>query len=330
MTAHHTIGQRSNQSAARDLTARGTVSVIVPTIGRPASLARLLESLAQQTVKPLEVVVADASDVNDTHAVARDAAWTQAGLTVQHLRCSPPNAVRQRTAAIAASVGDLLLMLDDDVVLHPDCLEQMLLALAPDAVAVMATFAAQPWPEPTFLWRMYLKLWLRMRDRQWQGKVVGPLLRFGFRPVPGTPIEMEWLGAGMSLVRRRAYCAVGGFSDFFTIRSTINEDVDLGLKLARVGRILLCPTARLDHFHAPGGRVPTSLAAEDDLRNRFLSLHRTMGMARRSAGRLVLLYFVVETMSDLRVAIRHCRLGPMADRMAGRARAMRAILGSSL
>jgi GT2 family glycosyltransferase len=120
---------------------------------------------------------------------------------------------------------------------------------------------------------------------------------------------------------------VGGFSQFFLHRCTLNEDVDLGLKIARIGRILFCPAARMTHLHAPGGRVSVSTAAEDDLYNRYLILRRTCGRSIASAWRLVLLYFLVETTSNLAGCL--CRLNSrgFGDRLWGRIRALCRILG---
>jgi GT2 family glycosyltransferase len=110
-----------------------------------------------------------------------------------------------------------------------------------DTVAIVADFSNQQWSGPTTIWRWYLRA-LGFRNGEWQGRVVGPLLRFGYDPVPQSPSPMQWLGAGNTLLKRSAYDAVGGFSDFFLRSSTVNEDVDLGLKLARHGRILLAPS----------------------------------------------------------------------------------------
>ena len=246
------------------------ISVIVPTIGRPQSLERLLVSLVQQTQRVDEVVIADGSSTTETAEVAARSEWAERGLRVTRIPMQPPHAVRQREAAIAASSGELLLLLDDDVELEPDCVAELVDAMdsGPDVVAVMADFSNQPWPVPTRAWRLYLRLVHGLRDGAWQGRVIGPLLRFGYNPVPGTTVTMDWHGAGNTLIRRAAFVKVGGFSPFFLSRATINEDVDLALKLGRVGRILFCPKARMAHFHAPGGRLDSYQAAEDDLHNR--------------------------------------------------------------
>lgn len=282
------------------------VSVIVPTIGRPKSIGTLLDSLARQTAVPREILIADASATSDTASVVSNPVWLQRGLAIRHLRVSPPNAVRQRVAAIDASHGDYLLLLDDDVELQPNCIEEMLRGMqsAPDVVAVVADFSNQHWSGPTRAWRLYMRVVLGLRDGEWEGRVVGPLLRFGFNSSRERPAIMEWIGGGNTLVTRIAYDASGGFSEFFLYRSTLHEDVDLGIKLRRQGVILFWPEAKLAHYHEPTGRVAPRIAAEGDVFNRYQVMRRTL---KRSAWRCLqslALYIAVETASDIYGLIR--------------------------
>ena len=306
----------------------GWITAIVPTIGRPESLALLLRSLALQSRRPDEIVVADASVGDAVACVIARPIWASQGLNVRRIPVRPPNAVRQRVAAIAESDGEYLLFLDDDVVLEPDCVEQLLghLAQNTSVVGAFADFNNQSWPLPTRAWRFYLRYILGMKDGAWQGRVVGPLLRFGYNPVPGDASPMAWLGTCNTMIRRSAYDQAGGFSDFFLHRCTINEDVDLGLKIAKVGAIVFCPSARMGHFHAPGGRVSAAIAAEDDLYNRYLVMRHTQGRSARSAFALVTLFLVVETVSNLGGAILRFRGGGFGARLYGRCRAMVRIL----
>ena len=327
--------QTRKSTHALDITAIATfttesvsISAIVPTIGRPASLRRLLQSLADQTIKLGEVIVADGSSDDETRQVVADPQWSASGLAVKRVQVNPPHAVRQRKVAISASRGGLLLLLDDDVVLERECVAHMLALLEThsEIVGVTADFNNQQWPQPTRLWSLYLRYILGMAPGLWQGRVVGPLLRFGYNPVPHDPQPMEWLGTGNSLIRRSAYEDAGGFSDFFLHRSSINEDVDLGLKLSRIGRILFCPAARMAHYHAPGGRVSASIGAEDDLFNRYFVLHYTQSASALRAFWLICVYFVVETASNFLGAI--CRLSfvDFPTLLAGRVRALGRIL----
>lgn len=298
------------------------ISAIVPTIGRPESLRALLESLAAQTHRVDEVIVADASVDERTEKILAELK-NRSALIVNRISVHPPNAVRQRTTAIRIARGELLLFLDDDVVPEPDCVARMveLLESKDCVVAVTADFNNQIWPAPTRIWQLYLRHVLKVKGDAWQGRVVGPLLRFGYSPVPSEPCAIEWLGSGNSLVRRSAFVAAGGFSNFFLHRCTINEDVDLGLKLRRVGTIMFCPGARMAHHHAPSGRVTRFMAAEDDLFNRFFILRRTMGLSLPRSFGLVLLYFTVETASQFLGCVRRMNFRGFVAPLTGRLRA---------
>lgn len=300
------------------------VSAIVPTIGRPESLERLLRSLSVQTRKPGEIVVADGGDDPAVRDLVQRPEWKSEGLDVRWVPVRPPNAVRQREAAIAASTGGLLLLLDDDVELERDCIEQLLGALdsRPDAVAAMADFNNQAWSIPTLVWRIYLRVVHGLADGQWQGRVVGPLLRFGYHPAPAEVSPMQWMGAGNSLVYRAAFEQAGGFSDFFLSRCTMNEDVDLGLKLNRLGAILFCPKARLAHFHDPGGRLTPAEVAEDDVHNRFMVLHSTVGRSKLASLWLLIVFVSVESLSNFAGSLRTGRVGNKLRVLGGRLRGL--------
>ena len=294
----------------------------MPTIGRPDALAALLESLAGQTRRPDEVVIADASGDDRVAALAALPKWADHGLKILHLRVSPPNAVGQRIQAIARSQGDGLLLLDDDVVLEAACVAQLASALDDSTVvAAAADVTNETWPDATTAWRWYLKA-IGMRDGEWHGRVVGPLLRFGYPPHPVAIMPMEWFGTANTLMRRAVFDAAGGFSTFFLHRSTMNEDVDLSLKMARHGRIVMCPSARLEHHHHPSGRVSTFAAAEDDLFNRYLILTRTVGRSRMAAFGSVAMFFLIETASNVIGALHRGRFTGLGSRTGGRASAL--------
>lgn len=312
-------------AALPDPPARPSISAIIPTIGRPNSLRRLLESISTQTLPVAEVIVADASGSLETRAVLDQWRAHLPGVRIQHVPVAPPNAVRQREAAISRARGTFLFMLDDDVWLTPTCLEKLCAALSgsPGTVAATAMIRNCPWPEPTRLWRLYLRYVVGVRGYSWQGRVLGPLLRFGYSPPPPNSREMEWLATGTSLVRRSSFVAVGGFSHFFLHRSTTHEDVDLGIKLARLGRILLVHDAFLDHNHDPIGRVSVREAAADDVFNRFMVMRCTQGRSLGEAWRLIILYVLLTAASEAARLARTGSLRTAALRTIGMLSALR-------
>ena len=314
-----------------ELAIQGSVSVIVPTIGRAASLQRMLESLCRQSTKPDEVIIADGSSGIETASLVTNERWKREKLHIKRLRVTPPNAVRQRVAAIAEARSEYLLLLDDDVVLEPDCIEKMVEILRQDGsvVGVVADLNNQSWPGPTLAWRLYLRHILGMRKEEWQGCVVGPLLRFCYNPVPKKLMPMQWLSTNNTMIRRCVYHEAGGFSNFFLHRSTINEDIDLGLKISKFGQIVFCPDARMGHFHDPAGRVSLKIAAEDDLYNRYLVMRITQERSAIAAFALVVLYFNIESASNFVGCLLRLRCEGFWSRLCGRTCALFRIMSKS-
>lgn len=52
------------------------------------------------------------------------------------------------------------------------------------------------------------------------------------RPVPGRPIELDWLSGACMAVRRETFCSLGGFDDSFFVYS---EDVAFGRRVREAG-----------------------------------------------------------------------------------------------
>src|SRR5262245_21933976 len=93
-----------------------TVSVVIATLDRPDSLARVLNCLAQQTRPALEILIAAAGDLPrlDPRLPAR-------------LIPSPDkSAARQRNLAAAQARGEVLAFLDDDIEFGPDLFAALL------------------------------------------------------------------------------------------------------------------------------------------------------------------------------------------------------------
>jgi glycosyltransferase involved in cell wall biosynthesis len=97
------------------------VSVVIPTRNRPLSLERVLLCLANQTLKPLEIIIVDSSDA--PHEIDNVAAsFNQTPLLVQHTH---PSLCAQRNIGIAAASGKWIFLCDDDVEFSPGYLQSM-------------------------------------------------------------------------------------------------------------------------------------------------------------------------------------------------------------
>ncbi|MFV0281412.1 MAG: glycosyltransferase family 2 protein [Rhodoblastus sp.] len=103
-----------------------SVSVVIPTLNRQASLRRALASVAAQTGLDglsLEIIVVD----NSSDASAREtvAAFPQAGWPIRYVSEPVPGVATARNAGVAAAQGRWIAFLDDDEEARPDWIAHM-------------------------------------------------------------------------------------------------------------------------------------------------------------------------------------------------------------
>lgn len=110
------------------------ISLVLGTVGRAAELNRLIDSLAAQTCHDFELIVIDQNADRRLDPVVERA--RSLGLTLRHLKHSPPNLALARNLGIAVASGRWLGFPDDDCWYEPQTLERMLLrTLGPDQPA---------------------------------------------------------------------------------------------------------------------------------------------------------------------------------------------------
>lgn len=109
------------------------VTVVITTCDRPTDLENCLRHLVvQDTVRPIEIIVADNRPASGLTApvVARFP-------NVRLVQETRPGSSYGRNAAIVASMGDIIVTVDDDVTVPPGWLEKLLAPLGRDEVMVV-------------------------------------------------------------------------------------------------------------------------------------------------------------------------------------------------
>jgi GT2 family glycosyltransferase len=110
-----------------------SVSIVITTCDRPDDLSNCLRHLlAQQTQRPVEIVVADNRPASGITPAA--VAQFPSVRLVQEARAGGSYG---RNAAIAASTGDIIVTVDDDITVPPDWLEKLVAPLARPEVMVV-------------------------------------------------------------------------------------------------------------------------------------------------------------------------------------------------
>lgn len=123
-----------------------TVDVLLPTCNRLASLVMTLGGLAAQTITDVRVIVADQSD----HVVADDPVVQTLGRVIEeqggtiewHHRLPSHGIAEQRDFLLRQATADAVLYLDDDVLMEPWVIEQLLTILRDEECAFVGAFPA--------------------------------------------------------------------------------------------------------------------------------------------------------------------------------------------
>jgi GT2 family glycosyltransferase len=218
-------------------------TVVICTRGRPAGLARALESLQAQTFAPARVLVVDSGAVGAaTQRLARDA-------DADYLPVPEPGLARARNAAVRHCPGEAIAWLDDDEVADRHWVEQASLALAERADADVICGAVVPaeLETPAQVW--FEALGGMVGGRGFTETSFGPATRASFHPLyPSPPV-----GAGANMVTRAGVVErLGGFDPALGAGSPAQggEDTLLFARVLRAGgTVLYRPRMLTRHFH---------------------------------------------------------------------------------
>ncbi len=121
-------------AAARGLVTPKSSSLLIATYNWPAALALVLASVRAQRVWPTEVLIADDGSRDDTRElVLREAATFPVPLRHIWHEDSGFRLGTIRNKAMAAAVGEYLIQLDGDLVLHPEFVSSHLAFARPGA-----------------------------------------------------------------------------------------------------------------------------------------------------------------------------------------------------
>lgn len=102
------------------MNAEPLVSILIPTYNSGVMLQPLLESIRQQTYRRCEIVVVDNSSKDDTVEIAKR--------YTENVYTKGPERSAQRNHAATMSSGEILIILDSDMVLTPRVVEEVVAA----------------------------------------------------------------------------------------------------------------------------------------------------------------------------------------------------------
>ncbi len=206
------------------------VSIIIPTKQRPQPLYDAVQSVFRSTYQHFELFVVDQSP-DDASALIL--APFQQDPRFHYLLNRRPGfgAASSRNLGIAASRGEIIALIDDDVEVQPDWLSQIVAEFSADpALDFIAGRLTAPPYDPDSGYTPAFEAW--------------PYLSRWHFPLHAS-------GANFSM-RRRLFDRVGGYDEFCGPGSRLraSDDTDLCWRIVRSGaRYKICPHIEVVHTH---------------------------------------------------------------------------------
>lgn len=228
-------------------------SIIIPTYNRPQELDDCIRSLLVQTVLPWEIIIIDDGNLPD---FPRRAECEANGIQCVFRRKGTPGLVASRNLGAEIARGEVVFYLDDDVVLEPQYIEEILLCYKrPEKPIGVGGIIANEKPLGFSQRVQYYLLLLFGATGLREGRVMpsGFCVDYAKTPFPITQVRrVEFLPGGVCSYRREVFDTLR-FSDAFKSASGYSqgEDKDFSYRVSRLGPLLVTPKARLDHFEAP-------------------------------------------------------------------------------
>lgn len=188
------------------------LAIVVPVRNGMETLPRFLDGLDRFVTEGIEVAIVDDASTDDTAAYVRSRGYR---VVPRRARGGPAAA---RNDGVRATSADWILFLDADTIPPADTPARVALALDPDdVVGLVGVYAGEP--ANRGFWPQYKATQAEFYHRQNDVR------------------DITFLWAGMAAVKRDAFLGVGGFDERYTGADI--EDVELGRRMSRLGRIVL-------------------------------------------------------------------------------------------
>jgi len=218
---------------------RPLVSIILPTYNRASVLGACIDSVLNQTYTNWELLISDDFSTDNTrevikHYVNRD--YRINGLIHEHNLGLP----RNRNAALSVVKGQLVFFIEDDLVLHQDCLEKLVStydSLDTQNIVIVPRLIESTDPD---------KEAVRRSVPFYVNKLTGEIFN-NYGQDSGSVLEVE-MGHACCLYPVDQLRDIGGYEEKAYKGNYCREESDLNMRLINMGfKFYFQPAAVADH-----------------------------------------------------------------------------------
>lgn len=255
------------------------ISAIIPTRNRSQVLARTLQSLSQQSIQPIEMIVIDGSTDDNTQNLCGNE-FPELKTKIKYFRATEIGAATQRNQAMKYASQNAIWLMDDDILLEPECLARLWNALQSDSSigGANAMITNQNYLPPGQISRRLFQFLHGRSETSYAGRCIGPALNLLPEDNPSLPeiVPVEWLNTTCTLYRKKSL-PEPLFPDNFTGYSLM-EDVTLSLMVGKKWKLVNARTAKIFHDSQSGDHKNNqNVLAKMELVNRHYVMTQILG-----------------------------------------------------
>lgn len=258
-----------------------TWGLVIATYNREKILPGCLKLAIEQTCRPAEIIVVDASPRWEVSRdrIMREIAPSASGLRWVYEGAVQPGLTQQRNQGIARATADVVFLIDDDSLMYPTCAEEIMRVYEADTQSVVcgvqASLADEPpsdmpiaddrkqtgWSEKSqglsanrlfqLIWRYVFlmnaeELWIPYDGAMPQHNLPDSIAHLNVHPVP--------LFHGCRMTFRREAIAQTQFEPMLRAYAAA-EDLDASYRVSRRGILIEAIAAKLHHFNSGSSRL---------------------------------------------------------------------------
>jgi len=228
------------------------VSVIIATMNREKELGQCLDSVVRQTLLPKEIVIVDDGNLNkeDISKVILEP------IEFKYHKKNEPSLSKSRNIGAKLAQSQLLLFLDDDVVLEPNYIEEIVKVFEADKagqIGGVSGIIINKRPKPS-----YFKIWERMFCLGF-GKP-GVILPWGFFTRINNlkdVTRVDWIPGGLSCFRKKVFdnFQLYDFKEFGHGGRHGSADIEFSLQINKKYKLVVTPFAKLYHYKSESTKM---------------------------------------------------------------------------
>ncbi|KPJ56685.1 hypothetical protein AMJ49_04220 [Parcubacteria bacterium DG_74_2] len=245
------------------------ISIAIPTKDREKDLLKCVESVKDQTLLPLEVLIIDDGKISELTKSSIQKLLSEKQISFRYFKKNKPSLAESKNLGAKRANGNIILFLDDDVVLERDYLERLLEVWEKNkedkklaGVSGMVTNVKEKY----LIEKIFNRIFFLYSLRPWS------ILPWGFQTHDYNlrkEEKTEWTPCGFTSFRKEIFDQC----QFKPLQSgrTALEDIEFCWRLKKDGYyFIITPFAKLIHNESQTGREEAMISGYKEGFNRCL------------------------------------------------------------